>query len=142
MSERQFRDNGETIYDFLSHKILLTCPRCQECAFGFFSYGSSAKITCNECGFHKVYERYGLGNGYFCETELWLKTNCCSEKLWAYNQEHLEFIESYIGATLREKIPNINQSLASRLPVWMTKSSNRSQVLKGIQKLKNKLVST
>jgi len=138
MVDKRFIDNGETKYDFLN-EILVVCPECQKCAHGFFNLGQPAKIVCRHCGFIREYSSYSYGKDSFCGTDLWLITNCCSEKLWAYNQEHLEFIERYVGATLRAQIPNINQSLANRLPKWMKKSSNRSEVLKSIKKLKEKL---
>ena len=36
----------------------------------------------------------------------------------------------------RERIPNINKSLASRLPQWIKSSKNRVEVLKGITRLR------
>jgi len=138
MADERFKDNGESVYDFLD-KVLVICPECKRCAYGFLSWDNLARITCHKCGFNRAYRPYSFGGGSFCDADLWLKTNCCSEKLWAYNQVHLEFIEKYVGAKLRERTLNFNQNLASRLPEWMIKSSNRSKVLKGVQILKKKL---
>ncbi|MFI8685911.1 hypothetical protein [Rossellomorea sp. NPDC077527] len=66
---------------------------------------------------------------------MWLTTNCCGDTLWAYNKEHLIFLESYVGALVRERVPNINQSVASRLPGWIKSVKNRDAVLKCIEKL-------
>jgi hypothetical protein len=71
--------------------------------------------------------------------QLWLRVNCCGHVLWAYNKQHLDFLEGYVTASLRERQPNINQSLASRLPYWIKSTKNREQLIKGIQKLKDKL---
>jgi hypothetical protein len=44
-----------------------------------------------------------------------------------------------ISAGLRERVPNLNKSLASRLPGWMKEASNRAEVLRGIGRLRQKL---
>lgn len=58
-----------------------------------------------------------------------------SEILWAYNREHLEFLEAYIGADLRQREPNRNASLASRLPKWIKNAKNREDLRKTIRQL-------
>ena len=54
---------------------------------------------------------------------LWLQARCCGALLWAYNPLHLQWLEEYVGASLRERAAGeygwSNQSLASRLPQWM-----------------------
>ena len=55
------------------------------------------------------------------------------------NLEHLDFLERYVESDLRERVPNINKSLASRLPQWIKSSKNRGEVLKGISRLRMKL---
>ncbi|WP_336212225.1 hypothetical protein [Nonomuraea sp. LPB2021202275-12-8] len=49
--------------------------------------------------------------------------------LWAYNAEHLDFLERYVRAFIREREPNRNGSLASRLPAWLKDAKNRDAVL-------------
>ena len=51
--------------------------------------------------------------------------------------EHLNYIESYIEAELRESHPYY-LSVQSRLPKWMKLAKNKEDVLKAIQKLKVK----
>lgn len=82
---------------------------------------------------------------WFFHFPLWLQIPCCSEILWAYNPEHLQFLESYVGALLRERARDeehgwSNQSLASRLPSWIKSFKNRAGVLKCVEKLKERLV--
>ena len=67
--------------------------------------------------------------------ELWLHEPVKGEVLWAYNAEHLEFLKGYVGADLRERAPNRNASLASRLPPWMKSAKNRDAVVAAIRKL-------
>ena len=70
---------------------------------------------------------------------LWLQTPCCGEVLWAVNPGHLRFLRQYIGAALRERTPNLNRSLASRLPTWMKVAKHRDEVLRGIERLEASL---
>lgn len=86
---------------------------------------------------------------WYFRLPLWLQTPCCGKILWAYNREHLDFLESYIKAGLRERFPLKvyetglvmwrNKSLASRLPTWMKRAKNRDEVLRGIEKLRKKI---
>lgn len=74
--------------------------------------------------------------------ELWLIEECMQDFIWAYNDEHLQFLEEFIAAPLRSKPHNMemfsNKSIGSRLPRWMTSAKNREKVLKAINSLKNK----
>ncbi len=60
--------------------------------------------------------------------------------LWAYNEEHLEVIERFVADKLRSRngLPMLNNSLASRLPQWVTDSRHREAILKYIQRFKAK----
>lgn len=60
--------------------------------------------------------------------------------IWAYNIEHLEVIEAFIATTDRSRngLPNKNNSIAARLPKWMSAAKNRKTVLKCIEALKRK----
>jgi hypothetical protein len=70
---------------------------------------------------------------------LWLQTECCGRVLWARNEGHLLFLERYVGAQLRERAPNRNGSLASRLPSWMKQGKNRDEVLACLARLRRSL---
>lgn len=143
-----FKDDGRDIYDF-QNKFLVKCKICGNCATiiaipkyegSYFVY-KERKFICTGCG--KI-EIKSVMNGIGSEYPLWLETNCCGHKLWAYNLEHLNYIESFVRANLREnyydeRIGWKNQSLASRLPKWMKKSSNREAILKSIGILKRRI---
>ena len=64
-----------------------------------------------------------------------LQTSCCGETLWAYNEAHLSFLESFVAADLRQRDGHLNQSLVSRLPKWMKKAGNRDAVRRAIARL-------
>jgi len=70
---------------------------------------------------------------------LWLQTPCAGHVLWAWSAWHLDFIERYVSADLRERTPNINTSLASRLPKWIKSARHRKEILKGIRRLRERL---
>ncbi|MEH2025298.1 MAG: hypothetical protein V7K62_17220 [Nostoc sp.] len=75
---------------------------------------------------------------------LWIQISCCGQVLWAYNEAHLNFLESYVQSRLRERLPDDslgwhNGSLASRLPRWIKLTQHREKVLEKIQQLKHRL---
>ena len=105
--------------------------------------GCSAKMGAAKAPASAEYSGGGIAVGgnfdWYFRFPLWLEISCCGETLWAYNEKHLEFIEKYVAAKLRERVPNINKSLASRLPDWIKRAKNRDEILKAIGKLKEKL---
>lgn len=167
-TSEKFKDDGARVFDF-SDEFLVECPNCQSLArvivrqektSDVVPLYASRKLVCGKCGLSKFWhEREVLGyqmnkrlkSGFnrfvkiggnfdwYFQQPLWLQTECCGETLWAYNEKHLEFIESYVAARLRERTPNINRSLASRLPKWIKRTKNRDEILKAIRKLKEKL---
>lgn len=148
----RFKDNGELIYEF-GDEFLVVCPYCKGKARVFrVETGSDKlsarliaprKLVCFEC-LHRDESGGGMRSvggsvDWYFGLDLWLKTSCCGEMLWVYNRKHLDFLENYVSAKLRERMPHRNKSLASRLPKWIKSAKNRDQVLKAIAKLKEKL---
>lgn len=72
--------------------------------------------------------------------DLWLQTPCRGHVLWAYDAEHLDFLERYVRAALREREPNRNAGLASRLPGWLKSAKNRHAVLAACATLRKRLL--
>lgn len=131
MEKPRFRDVGESINEFADN-ILVECPGCKRCTkMTWAPNKSTPKFVCQKCGL--------VGGLEFSDISLWLMTSCCGNILWAYNKEHLDFLERYVSAYIREQVPIINQSLASRLPTWIKSAKNRDSVLKCINKLRRKL---
>jgi DNA-directed RNA polymerase subunit RPC12/RpoP len=71
---------------------------------------------------------------------LWLQMRCCGEVLWARNPSHLDFLENYVVARLRERAPNQNGSTVSRLPKWMKSAKHREELAAAIARLRLTLV--
>ena len=72
---------------------------------------------------------------------LWLRAECCGgHLLWANNEVHLDYLESYVGASLRER-PAGPARLAWYLPSWMKRAKNRDEVLRSLARLRATLSS-
>ncbi|GAA0344693.1 hypothetical protein NE235_32965 [Actinoallomurus spadix] len=71
---------------------------------------------------------------------LWLRRRCRGRILWAYNAAHLDLLEGYVGARLRERHPHTGSgSLVERLPAWIKAAGNREEVLAAIRDLRTRL---
>jgi len=167
MTNLRFKDAYQaTTYDFIND-ILVVCPKCEQKAIvkaTNFSFGKTneneVRFVCSDCGNSKILSEkphiivytsnqeiimgrhYFVGGGIdpFFHLPLWLTENINGNLFWAYNLEHIEFLENHIQAKLRERNGNEfqNKSIGSRLPKWMTSKKNREIVLKTIEKLKIK----
>lgn len=71
--------------------------------------------------------------------DLWLVEPACGQVLWAYNAAHLALLREYVAADLRERMPNRNASVVSRLPQWIKDQRNRDDVLRAIARLQQRL---
>ncbi|WMX16349.1 hypothetical protein [Aureispira sp. CCB-E] len=134
---KKFEDKGELLSHFYDYRIV-SCLKCSK-PVDFLDL----KIACIHCGFNKKFKPmdswYSL-TPITVEIEDFLTTPCCGHTFWAMNLEHLAFVERYVESDLRERMPNINRSLASRLPQWIKSKKNRNEILKGISRLRLKLV--
>jgi hypothetical protein len=73
--------------------------------------------------------------------ELWLRVPCCGNTLWARSTGHLEFLESYVSATLRERLVHnwAQREYLDTLPKWLCLAKNRAAVLRGLAALRGRL---
>lgn len=154
---KRFKETGQTLYHF-SYLFLVHCPRCDKCAEvvlkdkdvalleGTVPYRDSylfapRRLVCNQCGYVKDWEGNKVvsndSKDWYFRQPLWLQIACCGELLWALNEGHLNYLEEYVEATLREAYPG--GTMASRLPDWMKSAKNREDVLKCIRKLSGML---
>ncbi|WP_166246554.1 hypothetical protein [Paenibacillus turpanensis] len=139
-----FHDTGETVYGFFyNYDKLLECPECLHC---IKLRKDSSILNCYNCGFQKNLRHNGLfaalwgrNDGIVYGCKLFLRTRACGHELWAFNKEHLDYLEGYISNLNRHKKPNINQSVASRMPDWMKSSRNRVKLINALKKLRRKL---
>jgi hypothetical protein len=142
----RFRDPLLQLRDF-ADEILVRCPACDECAVVLAHLETpqprrttKRSLRCHACGhsadaYPTVESRGGPTDPYFHQP-LWLQTDCRGELLWAYNAEHLELLESYVGARLRERgLDRRWSSMLERLPTWIKSAKNRDDVLRSIRRL-------
>ena len=136
MLMKKFEDNGIELSQFYEYRIV-HCPNCSK-PVDFVNL----KVTCIHCAYHKEFKAIDSWHSLAPITvamEDYLQIPCCGQMLWAINLEHLDFLENYVVADIRERLPNINKSLASRLPQWMKSNKNRKEILKCISNLRLKL---
>lgn len=162
----RFNENQTLIDDFAS-EFFVCCPKCQQKARVAAAPVEKllVRLTCNNCGnlqewkctqpgmiatlqsaefYEKGVISIGSSVDWCFHLPLWLRTECCGHELWAYNYEHLDWLENYVSAKLRERSKNAesgwrNQSFASRLPKWMKDAKNRNEILNAIKKLQNEV---
>lgn len=74
----------------------------------------------------------------FFNAELWYQNGFGKGFFWAYNLEHINYLERYIKADLRERNNNgsYNGTMISRLPKFVKAAKNRERLLKIIKKWK------
>jgi len=139
MKER-FQDQNFRLSHFQTN-VWIICPTCLKKATAKVDYVEKhAKLSCLHCGYNKetsICNLYMAANGYF-GAELWLKASFKDEVFWAFNFEHLLYLESYISANLREHKDRSHYTLLEKLPKFYHLAKNREALLKLIEKLKNK----
>ncbi|KGM01709.1 hypothetical protein Q760_17860 [Cellulomonas cellasea DSM 20118] len=130
--------------------VLVVCPRCGACAIARETARGAARLTCPACALVRRWRGREAfpGDGEPDGPEgmdprfgvpLWLRGECCGGRLlWAHNVAHLDYLESYVGATLRER-PAPPSRLAWYLPRWMTAAKNRDEVVRTIARLRASL---
>ena len=158
MSKKKFQDSGETIYSFLDD-LLVTCSQCKNCAkivrvdVSDRTWFAPRRLVCNKCGLIGNWAKKSMCVGGVAPVDpffglpLFFSANCCGHTLWAYNLKHINLIEDYVSAELREHTQNqetgwMNKGLVNRLPQWMINAKNRDNVLKVIAKLKKDLLTS
>lgn len=139
----RFKDTGLSIYD-LGNIFLVRCPRCDSCAKVVSlndEYPYPKRVICEGCGYTKDREGttaiIGHEKDWYFGLPLWLQIHCHRHTLWAYNTTHLDLLEAFVKADLRETYPN-NSTLASRLPTWLKHAKNREDILRCIAKLRQR----
>ena len=109
---RQLDETGKWVgtldppIQFFAERILVRCGRCRKCAVvRSDKYDEQKKIfvtesSCSYCGEIWTIQKKRLRDSYL-ELPLLLQTRCCNEVLWASNEEHLRYLEMYLGAQIQ-----------------------------------------
>jgi hypothetical protein len=74
----------------------------------------------------------------FFRLPLWLKADCCGgHTLWAFNERHLDLLEGYVAAKLRERgLGPGGMTVVARLPTWLKSAKHRGEILRVIGRLR------
>lgn len=144
-SNKRFQDELFRLSDF-HQEVLVVCPSCENKAIAQARpEEKSAKIFCSRCGFNKVCNTTsGAGvlilpaHAYF-NAELWLQAPYKQNIVWAYNMEHLLYLEKYVASGLRENKDRKHFTLVEKLPKFLQSGKNREAILIVISKLKTKV---
>lgn len=146
--QNRFTDQNKTTQDFYQ-EVWVVCPSCNKKAIAKADYNKKeARLYCESCGYNKQIPTetsvFGIkGNwemaahSYF-NAKLWLQHPFKNEAFFAYNKEHLHYLEQYIAAGLREHKNRTGFTLLEKLPKFYHEAKNRAALLKIIQKLKIK----
>ena len=141
----RFQDENLTLTHFYQ-EVWGVCTNCEKKAIAKVVFENKiARLFCVHCGYNKETTTALLKNGsikmaahHYFEAELWLKTPFKNDVFWAFNAEHLEYLERYISATLREHKDRTHFTLLEKLPKFYHEAKNREDLLKIITKLRNK----
>jgi hypothetical protein len=81
---------------------------------------------------------------FYSTGTLWLTIRCHKNVLSILNRPHLDFMEQFIAADLREeRMPEMSsRRLSSALPRWLISGKNRDDVVRCLKKLREKLEAT
>jgi hypothetical protein len=106
---------------------------------------SGTKLMRCRCGWSRRFDmailpRGSLDRGQEPRTglPLWLRTEFRGRLLWAVNEPHLDFMERFVAAGVREQSPG-NSTLASRLPAWIKSAKHRPALLKALARMRSTL---
>ena len=148
MSQSRFTDQHKRISEFQT-EVLVVCPQCENRANARADYNEkTARVFCANCGYNKTCSteisvlgargHWQLAAHAYFDASLWLKYPFKNDVVWAYNYEHLSYLEQYVSATLREHKDRTHFTLLERLPRFYHEAKNRAALLKIIDKLKKK----
>ncbi|MFP8905020.1 hypothetical protein [Streptomyces atacamensis] len=154
----RFRDRRHTRYDFLG-PVLVTCPACgaqarvvripHEPGHPLYPALAPRRLVCRACALSRtwkgggpVFHRSpgGTARDPYFGVPLRLQTRTRHGLLLAHNPEHLDLIERYVRASLRERAHwhdiGTEKTLVASLPVWIKRGRNRDEVLRAVGRVR------
>ena len=101
-----------------------------------------AQVRCPTCKHIGAYPGYAGRSSLFFSRALpyrrgpYLYREIGNHTLWVYNLEHLDALEQWLGAELRERPAKRALTMMARLPRWMKAASARPKVLKALAEMR------
>jgi hypothetical protein len=144
---------------------LVRCPRCSAKAIATVGESNAHRLTCGSCGLARE-GAFALlaGRGSVAQEtttrgpwrrdrtprqhwperavqviDLWLRADIGDHVLWATNEQHLDYLDRYIAADLREGCHTPTQDLHHQLPTWMKDAKQRDRLVAAIREMRESL---
>lgn len=157
--QRRFVDPDAWLYGLAEHSIHVACPTCGNRAEVVLwldreppqdqdSAWWPRRLVCRACGHVKTWPMEGTtvstswGTAFdpYFRQPLWLQAECCGGRtFWAFNERHLDIIEGYVGAWLRERGKYRGMTMLAKLPAWLKAAKHRNDILRTINRLRGSL---
>lgn len=148
MKTERFNDQSKRLTDFLT-EVLVVCPSCRRQAVASVNYANKkSRLQCLSCSYNKekttearlfgIKGHIKVAAHVYFSAELWLVQTFKGDVVWAYNYAHLDYLESYISAKLREHKARSHFTLLEKLPKFYHDAKNRTALLKLINKMRKR----
>lgn len=134
MPMTRHRDSGDCLCVLATTPVLVTCPSCAAQALV-----TNDRLVCPTCAHIRPYKRVWCWDIRAVVPDLWLQTPCAGHTLWALNVQHLDLLESYVSAKLREDPPQSSvrrMTILAKLPAWLKSAKHRDEALRAITRLR------
>ena len=126
MSVSRFQDESKQLSDFYT-EVLVLCPSCQSKANAKLNKeAKKAELICVNCGYNQskktetniagVNANIEMAAHEYFGAELWLKAPFKNNFFFAYNYAHLDYLERFIAAHIREHKNRTGFTLLEKLP--------------------------
>ncbi len=154
----RFADPGVSLYALAENAVQVVCPACQGRAEvapwldgqprSCYSIRWPRRLVCCACGHvrnwpgeaKRTVSYWGGPVDPYFRQPLWLQADCCGNRtLWAFDERHLDILEGYVGARLRERGERTGMTMLARLPAWLKSAKNRTEILRVIGRLRASL---
>ena len=130
----------------LTHRIEAKCPDCRLwLTWQGKRNASGIKLLRCRCGGSRQFDMTKLRVGEWSRGQeprtgltLWLQADFRGRLLWAVNWSHLNFLQRFVAAGIREQSPG-NSTQVSRLPAWIKSAKNRPDLLKTLRRMESSL---
>lgn len=102
------------------------------------------RARCGHCGYTGVYRADPASPPAGAAYEeprlvgLYLTTRVSGHVLWVANLAHLDLLEDYLSASLRERGPVRGMTMMARLPQWMKSATMRPKVMRALAHLRER----
>ena len=142
---KRFKDENLLLSNFYGEALVI-CPACAKKAVAKADYKiKKVRLFCTQCGYNKEAATVINTTTYiqmpaqqYFDAELWLQAPFKNEVFRAFNEKHLDYLERYIKACLREHKDRRHYTLLEKLPKFYHEAKNRERLIKIIENLRNK----